>query len=59
MRSDWNIQNKIFILFENARVLFNDYYIWGKKYSDEDIEKIKELIDKMKENIEDIESEMM
>lgn len=59
MRSDWNIKNNIFILFENARVLFNDYYIWNKKYSEKEIEKIKELIDKMKENIEDIESEMM
>ena len=49
MRSDWNIKNNIFILFENARVLFNDYYIWNKKYSEEEIEKIKELIDKMKE----------
>lgn len=57
MRSNWNIKNNIFILFENARVLFNDYYIWNKKYSEEEIEKIKELIDKMKENIEDIESE--
>lgn len=58
MRSDWNIKNNIFILFENARVLFNDYYIWNKKYSEEEIEKIKELIDKIKENIEDIESEI-
>lgn len=57
MNKYW-FRNLIFDIFENARVLFNDYYNGKENYTDEDIEKIKELLEKTKEDIKQIESEM-
>ena len=51
-------KNLIFDIFENARILFNDYYNGKESYSDEDIEKIKELLENIKEDVKQIESEM-
>ena len=52
------VRNSIFDIFENARILFNDYYNGKSDYTEKDIEKIKELLEKVKENIKDIESEI-
>ena len=51
-------KNLIFDVFENARLLFNDYYNGKESYSDEDLEKIKELLAVIKEAIKQIESEV-
>lgn len=51
-------KNLIFDVFENARLLFNDYYNSKESYSDEDLEKIKELLAVIKEAIKQIESEV-
>lgn len=52
------LKNEIFDVFENARILFNDYYNGKENYSDEDIEKIKELLKAIKEDIKNIEEEL-
>lgn len=57
MNKHW-FRNLIFDIFENARILFNDYYNGKENYSDEDIEKIKELLENIKEDVKQIESEM-
>ena len=51
-------RNLIFDIFANARILFNDYYNGKEDYTDEDIERIMELLEKVKEDIKQIESEM-
>lgn len=52
------LKNELFDVFENARILFNDYYNGKENYSDEDIEKIKELLRAIKEDIKNIEEEV-
>ena len=37
----------IFDLFENARILFNEYYNGKEEYTDDDLEKIYELTSKI------------
>ena len=58
MENKLYLRNLIFDVFENARILFNDYYNGKESYSDEDIEKIKELLEKVKEDVKQIESEV-
>ena len=52
------VKNEIFDLYENARILFNDYYNGKDKYNEEDIKNIYDLILKIIDNINDIESEI-
>ena len=52
------LKNELFDVFENARILFNDYYNGKEDYSDEDLEKIKELLKAIKENIKNIDEEL-
>lgn len=49
-------KNEIFDLFENARVMFNDFYNGKEEYSEKDIKDIKDLLLKMQENINNIKS---
>lgn len=41
------LKNEIFDLFENARELFNDYYNGKEEYTDEDIKRIREIIQRI------------
>ena len=52
------LKNEIFDVFENARILFNDYYNGKDDYSDEDLEKIKELLKAIKQDIKNIDEEL-
>lgn len=52
------LKNEIFDVFENARILFNDYYNGKEDYSDEDLEKIKELLKEIKQDIKNIDEEL-
>ena len=53
-----NLRREIFDLYENARILFNNYYNGKEDYSEEDIKKIYDLILKVQENINNIKSEI-
>lgn len=50
------LRREIFDLFENARILFNDYYNGKEEYSEKDIIKIYDLILKVQDNVSNIES---
>lgn len=52
------LKNELFDVFENARILFNDYYNDKEYYSDEDLEKIKELLKAIKQDIKNIDEEL-
>ena len=52
------VKNLIFDIFENSRVLFNDYYNGKEVYTEEDIEKIKVLLRATEEDIKQLESEI-
>lgn len=52
------LRREIFDLYENARILFNDYYNDKESYLEEDIKKIYDLILKVQENINNIEGEI-
>lgn len=54
----FNLKREIFDLFENARILFNNYYNGKEDYLETDIKKIYDLILKVQENINNIESEI-
>ena len=54
----YELKRLIFDMYNNVRVLFNDYYYGYEDYTDEDIEKIKVLLRATKEDIENIESEL-
>lgn len=54
----FNLKREIFDLFENARILFNNYYNGKEDYLEIDIKKIYDLILKVQENINNIESEI-
>ena len=41
------LRRLIFDLFENARILFNEYYNGKEEYTDDDLEKIYELTSKI------------
>ena len=49
--NNWNsmqLKRELFDLFENARILFNDYYRIDRDFNEEDlkaIEKLMELVD--------------
>ena len=62
MDDNWktmNIKREIFDLFDNARVLFNDYYNgFEGSYTIEDIETIKSLLSKIDGNINNIKEEL-
>lgn len=51
-----DLKREIFDLFNNARVLFNDFYNGKQDYNDEDIKNIYNLILKAQDNINNIES---
>lgn len=53
------LKNEIFDIFENARELFNDYYNGKEEYTQEDYKRIKELMGNLKENIKEIEEELV
>jgi len=57
MFNELYFKNEIFDLFENARVLFNDYYNGKESYTNEDINAIKDILKAIKENIKNIENE--
>lgn len=52
------LKNLIFDVFENARILFNDYYNGKEDYSDEDLEKIKVLLKAIEQDIKNIDEEL-
>lgn len=52
----FELKREIFDLFENARILFNDYYNGKEEYSEKDIIKIYDLILKVQDNVSNIES---
>lgn len=56
--SKYYLKNELFNAFENARILFNDYYNGKEDYSDEDLEKIKELLKAIKQDIKNIDEEL-
>lgn len=62
MDDNWktmNVKREIFDLFDNARVLFNDYYNgFEGSYTIEDIETIKSLLSKIEGNIKNIKEEL-
>lgn len=62
MDDNWktmNIKREIFDLYDNARVLFNDYYNgFEGSYTIEDIETIKSLLSKIEGNINNIKEEL-
>ena len=52
------LKSEIFDVFENARILFNDYYNGKADYTDDDLYEISYLIAKMEENIKNIKEEL-
>ena len=54
--NELDLKREIFDLFENARVLFNEYYNGKEDYSEKDIAKIYDLILKVQDNVSNIES---
>ena len=59
MRNDLNIKNEIFDLFDNARILFNDYYNGHNgKYTEQEITAIESAIMLIENNIKEIREEL-
>lgn len=54
--NEFELKREMFDLFDNARILFNDYYNGKKEYSEEDIKNIYDLILKVQDNVSNIES---
>lgn len=54
----YEVKRLIFDMFENTRILFNDYYNGKEDYTEDDIDKINVLLRATKEDIENIESEI-
>ena len=53
-----NLRREMFDLYENARILFNEYYNGKEEYTEEDIKNIYDLVLKIQENVNNIESEI-
>lgn len=49
-----NLKNEIFYIFENARILFNDYYNGKNEYQEKDIRAIYDLVMSLQMNIDEI-----
>lgn len=56
MINELYLKNEIFSIFENARILFNDFYNGKNNYDEKDIENVKRIITNIKMNIDEIES---
>jgi hypothetical protein len=56
MINELYLKNEIFSIFENARILFNDFYNGKNNYNEKDIENVKRIITNIKMNIDEIES---
>lgn len=52
------LKNEIFDVYELARELFNDYYNGKEEYSQEDYERIFEIMESLKEDIKEIKNEL-
>ncbi len=56
------LKRNVFLLYDNARILFNDYYnkCWNSKedYTEEDIKRILELFERIETNIKDFKEEL-
>lgn len=50
------LKRQIFDLFENARILFNEYYNGKEEYTNEDIVEINKLMWNIQNNIDKISS---
>ena len=48
------LKREIFSVFENARVLFNDYYNGKENFSKEDLEKLDDIMYDLKQEIKEI-----
>ena len=59
MRNNLEIKRNIFDLYDNARVLFNDFYNgYEGTYSDEDLELLKDLINRIEYDVKNIKEEL-
>lgn len=52
------LKNEIFDLFENARVLFNEYYNGKDNYSKDDLKAIFDLMLKIENNVCEVKNEI-
>lgn len=50
----YELKREIFDLYDNARVLFNDYYNGKENYSEEDFNEIIKLISEIEEHIKEV-----
>ncbi len=48
------LKRELFDLFENARILYNDYYRINRDFTKDDIEAIKKLIELVEHNTKEI-----
>lgn len=49
-----NLKHEIFDIFENARILFNDYYNDKNEYQEKDIRAIYDLVMSLQMNIDEV-----
>ncbi len=52
------LKNEIFDLFENARVLFNEYYNGKDNYNKDDLKAIFDLMLKIENNVYEVKNEI-
>ena len=48
------LKRELFDLFENARILYNDYYRINRDFTKDDIEAIKKLMELVEHNTKEI-----
>jgi len=59
MENTFEVKRRIFDIFENARVLFNDYYNgFNHNYTDEDKKIIRALMNLIEDDIDNIREEL-
>jgi hypothetical protein len=48
------LKRELFDLFENARILYNDYYRINRNFTKDDIEAIKKLMELVEHNTKEV-----